>query len=42
MFLIKYNFFFFKRPIDISKYDLIFAGAQKNSGIAGLTVVIGK
>ena len=30
------------RPIDIEKYDLIFAGAQKNLGIAGLTIVIVK
>lgn len=28
------------RPIDVSRYGLIFAGAQKNMGIAGLTVVI--
>lgn len=28
------------RPVDISKHGLIFAGAQKNMGIAGLTVVI--
>jgi len=28
------------RPVDVSKYGLIFAGAQKNMGIAGLTVVI--
>ncbi len=28
------------RPIDVSKYGLIFAGAQKNMGIAGLTIVI--
>jgi phosphoserine aminotransferase len=27
-------------PIDISKYGIIFAGAQKNMGPAGLTVVI--
>lgn len=27
-------------PIDVSKYGLIFAGAQKNMGCAGLTVVI--
>lgn len=27
-------------PVDISKYGLIFAGAQKNMGPAGLTVVI--
>ncbi|MBS1187313.1 MAG: serC [Burkholderiaceae bacterium] len=28
------------RAIDVSKYGVIFAGAQKNMGIAGLTVVI--
>ncbi|MDD2269464.1 MAG: 3-phosphoserine/phosphohydroxythreonine transaminase [Eubacteriales bacterium] len=28
------------KPIDISKYGLIYAGAQKNMGPAGLTVVI--
>jgi phosphoserine aminotransferase len=28
------------RPIDVSKYDLIFGGAQKNIGPAGLTIVI--
>ena len=28
------------RPIDVSKFDLIYAGAQKNIGPAGLTVVI--
>ena len=28
--------------IDIDKYGLIFAGAQKNLGIAGLTIVIAK
>jgi phosphoserine aminotransferase len=28
------------RTIDVSKYGLIFAGAQKNIGIAGVTVVI--
>lgn len=27
-------------PVDVKKYGLIFAGAQKNMGIAGLTVVI--
>lgn len=27
-------------PIDVSKFGLIYAGAQKNMGIAGLTVVI--
>lgn len=28
------------RPIDVSQYGVIFAGAQKNMGCAGLTVVI--
>ena len=28
------------RPVDVSKYGLIYAGAQKNIGPAGLTVVI--
>lgn len=28
------------RPIDIKNYDLIFAGAQKNLGIAGVTILI--
>ena len=32
----------FSRPIDISKYDLIYAGAQKNLGPAGATLVIVK
>ncbi|MCO5249496.1 MAG: 3-phosphoserine/phosphohydroxythreonine transaminase [Chitinophagales bacterium] len=30
----------FSRKIDVSKYDLIFAGAQKNMGPAGATLVI--
>lgn len=30
------------KPIDVTKYDVIFAGAQKNMGCAGLTVVIVK
>jgi len=30
----------FSRPIDVSKYALIYAGAQKNLGPAGLTLVI--
>jgi len=30
------------RPININDFDLIFAGAQKNLGIAGLTIVIAK
>ncbi len=28
------------RPIDVSKFGVIYAGAQKNIGLAGLTVVI--
>ena len=28
------------RPIEVNDFDLIFAGAQKNLGIAGLTIVI--
>lgn len=31
---------FLSRPIDVSKYGVIFAGAQKNIGTAGITVVI--
>ena len=31
---------FCSRPVDVSKYGLIFAGAQKNCGPAGNTVVI--
>lgn len=30
----------FSRPIDATKYDLIYAGAQKNMGPAGVTLVI--
>ncbi len=30
----------FSRPVDISKYALIYAGAQKNLGCAGVTLVI--
>ncbi|MDL2284227.1 3-phosphoserine/phosphohydroxythreonine transaminase [Oxalobacter sp. OttesenSCG-928-P03] len=30
------------RPVDIEKYGLIFAGAQKNMGMAGVSVVIVK
>ncbi len=30
------------RPVDVSKYDLIYAGAQKNMGPSGLTIVIVK
>jgi phosphoserine aminotransferase len=31
---------FISRPIDVSKYALIYAGAQKNMGPAGVTAVI--
>ena len=31
---------FMSRPIEVSKYGLIYAGAQKNVGPAGLTIVI--
>jgi phosphoserine aminotransferase len=31
---------FLSRPIDVSKYALIYAGAQKNAGPSGVTVVI--
>jgi phosphoserine aminotransferase len=31
---------FLSRPLDVSKYGLIYAGAQKNAGPAGLTFVI--
>ncbi len=31
---------FCSRPVDVSKYSLIYAGAQKNVGPAGVTVVI--
>lgn len=33
---------FITRPVDISKFGLVYAGVQKNVGCAGLTVVIGK
>lgn len=32
----------FSKPIDVSKYSLIYAGAQKNLGPAGVTLVIVK
>lgn len=31
---------FISRPLDISKYGLIYAGAQKNAGPSGVTIVI--
>lgn len=30
----------FSRPIDVSKYDIIYAGAQKNLGPAGVSIAI--
>ncbi len=33
---------FITRPIDVTKYGLLYAGVQKNMGCAGLTVVIGQ
>jgi phosphoserine aminotransferase len=32
----------FSRPIDVGRYGLIYAGAQKNLGVAGLTLVIAR
>jgi phosphoserine aminotransferase len=32
----------FSRPVDVTKYDIIYAGAQKNMGPAGTTLVIVK
>jgi phosphoserine aminotransferase len=31
---------FLSQPVDVAKYDMIYAGAQKNAGPAGVTVVI--
>jgi phosphoserine aminotransferase len=31
---------FLSRPVDVSKFGLIYAGAQKNAGPAGLTLVV--
>jgi phosphoserine aminotransferase len=31
---------FISRPIDVTKYDVIYAGAQKNAGPSGATIVI--
>ncbi len=30
----------FSRPVDVSKFGIIYAGAQKNMGPAGVTMVI--
>jgi phosphoserine aminotransferase len=32
----------FSRPIDISRYDLVYASAQKNLGVTGVTLVIAR
>jgi phosphoserine aminotransferase len=32
----------FSRPVDVSKYDAIYAGAQKNLAMAGVTLIIVK
>ena len=32
----------FSKPVDVSKFDLIYAGAQKNMGPAGATLYIVK
>jgi phosphoserine aminotransferase len=32
----------FSREIDVSRFDLIYAGAQKNTGPAGMTLIIAK
>src|SRR5574344_2339560 len=32
----------FSRPVDVTKYDCIYAGAQKNLAMAGVTIVIVK
>ena len=31
---------FISRPLDVSKFDLIYAGAQKNAGPSGVTILI--
>jgi phosphoserine aminotransferase len=31
---------FLSRPLDVSRYGVVFAGAQKNAGPAGVTIVI--
>jgi phosphoserine aminotransferase len=33
---------YFSRPVDVSKYAVIYGGAQKNVGIAGLTIVLAR
>ena len=34
--------YIFSRPVDVSKYDCIYAGAQKNLAMAGVTLIIVK
>lgn len=31
---------FLSEPLDVSRYGLVYAGAQKNAGVAGVTIVI--
>jgi len=31
---------FLSRPVDVSKFGIVWAGAQKNCGIPGVTIVI--
>ncbi len=31
---------FFSRPVDVSKYSVIYGGTQKNVGVAGLAITI--
>jgi len=33
---------FLSHEVDVSRYGLIYAGAQKNVGCSGVTIVIGK
>jgi len=33
---------FLSRPLDVSKFGLIYAGAQKNAGPSGVTIVVGR
>lgn len=33
---------FLSKPVDVNKYGIIFAGAQKNCGLSGLTIVIAR
>lgn len=33
---------FISRPLDVSRFGIVYAGAQKNAGPAGVTVVVGR